>query len=233
MKTKKNFITIILISATFVLISGLMIVKATQNEDRRSRYKQRDQYIKLTSLSGMEIGDQISMAARQHMFLKDFETAFGTVSTLQNPKGPDQKGMTHYFYHAPSQRVFYLWVQNGELRGFNSNYGYADIKSDVVLETPPFIAGESIRNSILGLAILLWIVSFIAGIFMLKFRQYVGAVLIFLSIICGLCWFLAPNYLPTMQGIFSNDNLAAALFMLFISLVYGLITLARETASPI
>jgi hypothetical protein len=40
--------------------------------------------------------------------------------------------------------------------------------------------------------------------------------------VCGLCWFLAPNYSPTKQGIFSNDNLATFVFMLICSLAFGL-----------
>jgi hypothetical protein len=210
-----------------LLILVITAYKTNQNSQRLARYRERDIRKKAAYELGREVRDGIGMAFRAHVTIDEFEKTFGPVTELTDATAPKYAEMTHSYLHEKSQRMFYLRFQDGKLLGSKSNHGSGDVDTGIVLETPAFMRTEAGRSSVLFGSLILWCIALLSAICSRRFRRNAAVILVVLSMACGLCWFLAPNYSPTVQGISSNDNLATFVFMLICSLVFSFYILAR------
>jgi hypothetical protein len=225
MRNYRRFAYLIILTTAAALILVLTAYKANQNSDRQARYRERDIREKAALELGKEVRDRIGMALRTQVTIDEFEKAFGPVTELTDVTDPKYAEMTHSYLHEKSQRMFYLRFQDGKLLGSKSNHGSGDVDTGIVLETPAFMMTEAVRSSVLLGGQILWCIALLSAIFSRRFRLNAAVILVVLSMACGLCWFLAPNYSPTVQGISSNDNLATFVFMLICS--FGFFILAR------
>ena len=204
-----------------VLIAAILFAtayKASKNEERRARFRERDQKIKAADELGQEVENRISMAWLENISIDEFEKYFGELSVLEEATDPEYADKTHIFFHKGSQRTFYLRFDNGSLAGFSSHYGAGDFDTGVVLESNEYLISEVIRKIVLYISIFSWCIILISSVLVQGIRKHSAVVLIVTALISGLCWFLAPNYTPTLKGIMSNDSLFFFLVMLAISI---------------
>jgi hypothetical protein len=210
-----------------LLILVLTAYKANQNSQRHARYRERDIRQKAAYELGREVRDRIGMAVNAQLTIDAFDEAFGPIVELTDVTDPKYANNTHSYFHDGSQRMFYLTFQDGKLLGSKSNHGSGRVDTGIVLESPAFMRTEAVRSSVLFGSLILWCIALLSVICSRRFRRNATVILVVLSMVCGLCWFLAPNYSPTVQGISSNDNLATFVFMLICSLVFSFYILAR------
>ena len=227
MRRCRQFAKWIVVAVATVLVLGLTAYKAEQNAMRRARFRERDFKQEATCALGQEVNKRVQMALMAGLTLGEFAKAFGSPAELNGPKDPKHADMTHSLFHEKSQETFYLRFLDGRLVGYRSNHALSDINTRVVLETPAFLTSESVRTSVLSASLLAWCVALIAGVRTPRFRRKAAVLLATTSILCGLCWFLAPNYSPTLRGVSSNDNLAIFGLLLIASLGFGVIASPR------
>jgi hypothetical protein len=225
----RKFAPLIALAAATGLVSVLTAYKADQNATRRARFRERDLKQEATFELGEEVNEKVRTAFKAGLTLHEFAEAFGPPGELKEVTDPKHTGMTHFLFHKKSQRTFYLQFLDGRLVGFQSSGGPSDIDARVVLETAAFLRSESVRTSVLSSALLAWCVVLVAGIRIRRFRSRAAVLLVTASVVCGLCWFLAPNYSPTWRGVLSNDHLALFVLLLIPSLGLGVKTGAPDT----
>ena len=187
MKANQGFVKSAVGIAFVLLLVALTAYKSAQNEERRGRFRERNQEVRAAVALGREIGERVTMAFRESMSMRDFKGQCGSISPLKEVADADLAQMTHTFYHAPSQRFFYLRFEDGVLKGSRSNHGSADIKTTIVLESRAYLLGESVRKTILRICILLWPVVLIAGLAVRQLRSTAPVLLVVLAGLCGLC----------------------------------------------
>ena len=160
-------------------------------------------------------------------------TPFGPVSELHTTD-PRLAQMTHSFYHKPSQRTFNLRFEDGMLMGHSSGWGSRGVQTGVVLETPDYLLSEQVRRRVLSISLLAWLAALAVCLFSRRLRRAAAMALPVLAALCGLGWFLSPVYSPTWREMSSNDMLAFAAWMLFVSLIFGLVAVrkGRPDTSP-
>ncbi len=218
----------IVLAVVMALVLGLTAYKAEQNAVRRARFRERDLKLAAACELGQEVNKRVQMAFNAGTTFDEFAEAFGSPVKLDQARDPKYADMTHSLFHEQSQHTFYLRFADGRLRGFRSNHGFGDVDTRVVLETPAFLRGESVRTSILSGGLLAWCVALVAGICKPRFRRKAAVVLVAASVVCGLCWFLNPNYSPTLRGTSSNDHLALFALLLTASLGLGAVADPRD-----
>lgn len=218
----------VVLTLVTALVLGLTAHKAEQNAMRRAHYHERDVKLKATCEFGEEVNRRVQMAFMAGVTFDKFSNEFGAPVELEEARDPKHADMTHSLLHEKSQRTYYLRFADGKLMGFRSNYGYDDIDTGVVLETPAFLRGESVRTAILSTGLLAWCVALVVTILAPRFRRRTALVLVAASMICGQCWFLDPNYSPTLSGISSNDNLFFFALLLIASLGLAAMTPPRD-----
>jgi len=201
-------------------IVAAVAYKANLNADRRARFAERDIKNKAACELASEITDRIILAFETHMDFDTFERKFGPLAEYTGGLESSRMEPTHVYVHDKTQCTLYLRFEDGHLMGIKSGNNQIQMDTAVVLETPAFHKSESVRLGILSFAKLAWLVALVGWIFVERFRRPMPTGLIVLSILCGICWFLAPNYSPTWRGIMGNDNLAFFLLMLIIALVF-------------
>jgi len=218
---------IVLIVATGLVLAWTAY-KAEQNATRRARFHERDLKQEAAVELGQEVTKRVQMAFKAGLTLREFAEAFGSPTELNEVTDPKHANMTHSLFHKKSQETFCLRFLDGRLAGFQSNHAPSDVDTGVVLETAAFLRSESVRTSVLSSALLAWCVVLVAGIRIRRFRGRAVVLLVTASMVCGLCWFLAPNYSPTWRGVLSNDNLAIFGLLLIASLGFGVRTAPRS-----
>ncbi len=223
----RQFAPLIALTAATGLVLVLTAYKAEQNATRRARFHERDLKQEAALGLGQEVTKRVQMALQAGLTLDEFARAFGMPAELEGLMDPKHADMTHLLFHKKSQQTFYLRFLDGRLVGFRSNHGISDVDAGVVLETAAFLRSESVRTSVLAIALLAWCVVLVAGIRIRRFRSRAAVLLVTASMVCGLCWFLAPNYNPTWRGVLSNDSLAVFGLMLIASLGFGVMTAPR------
>jgi hypothetical protein len=215
-----------------VLLAGAaIVVKASQNEDRRARIAERNRKIESIEALGWEVTARVQMAFRQDMSIDEFEEEFGPLSPLTGRSERGLEDKTHIYVHEPSQRGFHLRFEDGVLMGFEFSQGSDDIDPGVVLETRGYLVGESIRKGILSWALFAWLVALVVGIARPRFRPHVARILLVVAAICAACWFLDPGYSPTWEGVASDDNLVWASILLILSIGSGLLSWNRPSSA--
>ena len=225
----RQFAPLIALAAATGLVLVLTAYKAEQNAGRRARFHERDLKQEAAVELGQEVTKRVQMAFQAGLTLDEFARAFGMPAELKGLMDPKHANMTHSLFHKKSQETFYLQFLDGRLRGFQSNHAPSDVDTGVVLETAAFLRSESVRTSVLAITLLVWCAVLVAGIRVRWFRGRAAVLLMAASIVCGLCWFLAPNYSPTWRGVFSNDHLALFVLLLIPSLGLGVKTGAPDT----
>lgn len=223
----RQFAPLIALTAATGLVLALTAYKAEQNTTRRARFHERDLKQKAAVELGEEVTKRVQMALQAGLNLEGFARAFGMPAELKGAMDPKHADMTHFLFHEKSQQMFYLQFLDGRLVGFQSNHGASDVDTGVVLETAAFLRSESVRTSVLAIALLAWCVVLVAGIRIRRFRSRAAVLLVTASAVCGLCWFLAPNYGPTWRGVLTNDNLAFFWVLLIASLGFGVMATPR------
>jgi len=219
MNSLRQFPYLIVITVAAAMALMLTAYKAHQNGQRLANFRERDLKREAAYELGREVNSRVITAFKAQLSIDAFAEEFGVLTELTDTTDPKYAEMTHTFFHDGSQRLFYLRFVNDRLMGFKSHHGSGDVDTGVVLETPAFRATESVRTTVLSGGLIAWVLCLVAGLCMRRFRRYVAVLLPALSVLCGLCWLLAPNYIPTLDGISSNDNLALFGFMLIGSLV--------------
>ena len=221
MRGYRQFIWLVVLT----IVAGFCLVltagKAEQNTVRRARFGDHSLKEKAALELGEEVSKRVQMALFAGLTLDAFQRSFGPLTELRPGAEPEHADMTHTLFHEKSQRTFYLRFVDGKLVGFSSSQGTGEVNTGVVLETPAFLKGESVRTSVLSSGILAWFGVLVAGVHIRRFRGKAGVLLVALAMVCGLCWFLAPNYSPTWRGISSNDSLAIFVLLLIASLALG------------
>jgi len=220
-----------IIILTTVLTLVLTAYKANQNAERYAHFLERDLKQKAAYELGREVTKRLGMAAAGQMTIGDIEEAFGPLTEISDTSESENNKSTHSLFHDKSQRTFYLRIQDGQLMGSHSSHGPSDIDTGVVLETRTFLITETVRTLILYGALIAWFIVLFIGIRVQHFRGKAFILLIVLSVVCGLCWFLAPNYSPTVRGILSNDMLAAFGLMFACSFAFGVAGLGQPLQS--
>jgi len=221
------------LTAFAALILALCAYKADLNADRHWRFRQRDLKQQALFDLGQEVTERLNLAMTTQIGFETFIDTFGPVTEPTNPEHPLSPGSTTYtYFHPQSQRTFDLQFHEGRLTGVSSHHSSSDIDTGVILETPAFLASESVRTLALSCGLLAWFGLLIVGIAVPRFRSTVFPVLIVLSLLCGVCWFLAPKYSPTLTGIASNDSMAGFVFLLIISLAFGVTRSVRPEDHP-
>jgi hypothetical protein len=214
--------------------AGLVLVltayKAEQNAARRARFRERDLRWEAANDLGQEVLKRIQMALEAGLTFPEFARAFGAPAELSGAADPGNTGMTHSVFHKKSRQTFYLRFRDGRLEGFSSGHVTGPVGAKIVLETPAFRRSESVRTAVLSGGLLAWCVVLVAGIYFRRFRRRAATWLVTASLVCGLCWFLAPNYTPTWSGVWSNDGLALFVFLLIASLGFGVAAPRDEDA---
>lgn len=220
MRNYRQFAYLVIVTMAAALVLVLTGYKAHRNSERLARYQERDIRQKAAYELGSEVRDRIGMAIEVQLTIDAFEEAFGPVTELTDATHPKYAKMTHSYLHEKSRRIFYLRFKDGKLLGF-SGHDSSKLDTGFILESPAFMRTEAVRSAVLLLALILWCIALLSAICSRRFRRNATFILVVLSMTCGLCWFLAPNYSPTKQGISSNDNLATFVFMLICSLAFG------------
>ncbi len=230
MRGYRQFTRLVILTVVAGLILVLTAYKAELNADRLSRFRQRDSKQQAAFELGQEVSQRLFLALKAGMTLDEVEEAFGPVTELKNVR--DQQSAdaaTYALLHEKSQRAFDLEFRNGRVASVASNHSPSAIDTGIVLETPAYLASESVRTLALSVSLLAWCAALFAAIAAARFRRDASILLVGLSVMCGLCWFLAPNYSPTLRGISSNDNLAFFALLLICSLGLGA-TVSRQSA---
>lgn len=216
-------------NSTFCVTGGIFLIvillfatayKADINKDRFARFRERDQKMKAAYELGREVNDRMGVSMKAHITLNEFKKNFGPVSRLEGVTDSKYAEKTHLFFHEKSQRKFYLRFENGLFVGYGSSHGNHDIDTGVVLESHEYLMGENVRRATLLVVLLVWGVTLLLSIFLKKIRSNAAAVLIFTSILSGLCWFLSPGYTPTFYGVVRNDSLCFFLVMFAVSISF-------------
>lgn len=214
-----------------VAATGLALVatawKAEQNADRRARFHERDLRLNAADELGEEVTTKLSMALFSGVPFDEFRRAFRPPAELREVTDPKYPGMTHSLTIEKSRQVFYLRFEDGRLMGFQGGDQIGPMDAGVVLETPAFLASETVRGMVLSAGLVTWGAALVVGLCSLRLRRTAAVVLVVTSMLCGLCWFLTPNYDPAWRGISSNDNLAYFAFMLIASLGIGATATSR------
>jgi hypothetical protein len=229
MRGYRQFTWLVVLTIVAGLFLALTAVKAEQNAARRARFHDHALKEKAALELGEEVTERILMALQAGLTLDAFQKAFGPLTELHAGTEPPHADMTHSLFHEKSQRTFYLRFVDGRCTGFGSTQGMGEVDTGVILETPAFLKGESVRTAALFAAQVAWCGTLVAGICTRRSRGRVGVLLVALAMVCGLCWFLAPNYSPTWRGISSNDSLAVFVLLLMTSLGFG-VTRSRTSA---
>ncbi len=207
----------ILGTVLMVIVLFATAYKASKNEDRLARFRERDQRQKAAYELGREVNDRIRMSWKGNITIDEFQKDFGPLSDLEGVTDPKYANMTHLFLHKESQRTFFLRFEDGLLMGSQSNHGSGDIDTGVVLESDEYLKSELVRKAILSIALLAWCLILVLSVLLRNIRSHAAVALIFAALLSGLCWFLVPNYTPTLGGVTSNDNLFFFVIMLAIS----------------
>ena len=232
MKAVGRFAWLTAVAMIVGLTLALTAYKAHQNADRHARFLERNQRQKAAYELGREVNERMRMAFRARMPINTFQEAFGPLTEIKDVTDPKHAKMTHSLFHEKSQRLFYLRFEDGVLVGSKSHHGTGDVDTGVVLETPAFRVSESARNGVLLVGLTAWGFVLLGGVFVIRFRRSAALLLVVLSMVCGLCWLLAPNYTPTLKGISSNDSLATFGLMLICSLGFALVTCTQPLRKP-
>ncbi len=223
----RQFAPLVILTAATGLVLAWTAYKAEQNATRRTRFHERDLKQEAAFELGEEVTKRVQMALQAGLTFDEYARAFGMPVELGGVTDPKQADMTHFWFHKKSQQMFYLRFLDGRLVGFQSNHGASDVDTGVVLETAAFFRSESVRTSALAIALLAWCVVLVAGIRIRRFRSRAAVLLVTASMVCGLGWFLAPNYDPTWRGVLTNDNLAIFWVLLTASLGFGVMAVPR------
>jgi hypothetical protein len=218
MKSTKQIVGFIIGTVLIMILLFATAYKASLNEERLARFRERDQRQKAAYELGREVNDRICIAWKANITIDEFQKEFGPLSDLEGTTDPKYANMTHSFFHKESQRTFYLRFENGHLIGSQSNHGSGDIDTGVVLESEEYIKSELVRTVSLSIALLSWYIIIVLSILKQNVRNHAPITLIITALLCGLCWFLAPNYTPTLKGVMSNDNLGFFVVMFAISI---------------
>ena len=218
MKSIGRIVGIILGTVLMVIVLFATAYKASKNEERHARFRERDQRQKAAYELGREVNDRIRTSWNANITIDEFQKYFGPLSDLEGVTDPKYADKTHRFFHKESQRTFYLRFEDGRLLGSQSNYGSSDIDTGVVLESEEYIKAELVRTATLNIALLSWCLILVLSVLRRSIWSHAAVALIFTALLSGLCWFLAPNYPPTLGGVTSNDNLFFFVIMLAISI---------------
>lgn len=218
MKDRKNFIRTIIWTLLILLAIGLASYKTHLNQERRYNFREHKQLLDFAMAMGQEVKRSISIAWQQGMPIEDFTKIFGEVIPEINKSSGKPAEIGYIYYHPQSQRSFNLRFEDGTLQGYSSSHGYDDINTTVILESPAYLLSENVRGLIVIFSCISWMVVLILILVKPEYRPKLAMSLLFLAVICFLCWFLAGNYSPTWRGIRSNDFLAIGAFMLLLSL---------------
>lgn len=229
MKGYKQFSQMVLITAVIILGILLISYKVEQNAHRRANLLERDLKTTAAYELGKEVQQRVKMTLDNRTTFDEFTEAFGMPTELENKSDPEYADFTHSFFHDGSQRMFYLKFSNEGFERYSSHHSISDIKTGVVLETPAFLRTELIRESVLLVSLIVWFLMLLFVFISRKHRIISAVLLTVLSTVCGICWFLSPNYSPTLQGISSNDNLVLFLIMIVVSLCFVAVTLTRPS----
>jgi len=222
MRKRRQFAQLIGLTVAIGFVLALTVYKAEQNAARRARFRERDLKQQAAIELGQEVAKRIEMALKAGLTLSGFTEAFGPPAELHEATDQKHAGVTHSLFHKESQRTFYLQFRDGRLMGVHSGQGFGDVDTGIVLETPPFLRSESIRTWVLLGGFVAWWVILVVGIRVQRFRRRASILLATTALVCGLCWFLAPNYSPTLRGVSSNDHLAIFALLLVASLGFGM-----------
>ena len=208
---------VILGTVLMVIVLFATAYKASKNEERHARFRERDQRSKAAYELGREVSDRIRMSWKANITIDEFQKDFGPLSDLEGVTDPKYANKTHLFFHKESQRKFFLRFEDGLLMGCQS-HGSSDIDTSVVLESDKYLKSELVRKAILKIALLAWCLILVLSVLRRSIWSHAAVALIFTSLLSGLCWFQAPNYPPTLRGVTSNDNLFFFVIMLAISI---------------
>ena len=211
---------VVAVSGTVLIVTVVFATayKASKNEERLARFRERNQRQKAAYELGREVNNRIRMAFKANITIDEFQKDFGAVSDLEGVNAPKYANKTHRFFHKESQRTFLLRFEDGLLMGFGSNHGDGDVDTGVVLESEEYLKSELVRNAILDIALPAWCLILVLSVFLRSIRSYAAVALISAAILSGLGWFLAPNYPPTLWGAVRNDNLFFFVIMLAVSI---------------
>ncbi|MBN1359436.1 MAG: hypothetical protein JW993_02540 [Sedimentisphaerales bacterium] len=225
MRDWRQAVRLAILTVVAVAVLALTAYKTELNADRLSRFRQRDLRQQAAWELGQEVTQGLFLALKAGMTFDEIERAFGPVAELENvADSHPADASTYSLFHPKSQRTFEVEFRDGRLTRVSSNHSPSDVDTGIVLETPAYRASESVRTAVSSLSLLTWIVVLCVGIGIPRFRHNASTLLVVLSFACGLGWFLAPNYSPTLHGIASNDNLALFVFLLIGSLGFGAAT---------
>ncbi len=230
MKQNQRFIGVIVVTVFSLVTLGLTAYKADLNADRRARFRERKAKSEAAILIGTKENDRIRAAQHAQIPIEEFQKMFGTVRELSAADTEKESGMTHVYTDELSQREFLLRFEDGRLMGYHSSQSSSEIDTGVVLETQAFKGSEGIRTILLPVAFIGWCSAVIIYFSVKQARVSVSMVMVALSIVCGLCWYLKPNYSPGLQGIASNDSLFFFVLMLLCSLGAVIITRTHYSA---
>ena len=164
MRRGRQFAQWIVVAVAMMLVLALTAYKAEQNAMRQARFRERDLKQEAACELGQEVNERVQMALLRGLTLDEFAKAFGSPVELDGPKDPKHADMTHSLFHEKSQETFYLRFLEGRLVGYRSNHALSDIDAGIVLETPAFLASESVRTSVLSASLVAWCVVLIAGV---------------------------------------------------------------------
>lgn len=206
-----------LICLVFVVVCLVMLTayKVDQNSQRMARMNQRYLDAQTVNALLMEHRNRMQTAFRARITIEEFEDTFGSIKRL-----PPGTRMTHSYTHQPSHCVYELRFVEGRLQGFNYEQDHAVAFPGIVIDSPAYLRTEAVRISVLNVSFWTWWLVLMIGIMLQNYRRKLALPLVVLSLSCGLCWYLSPGYNPSWNGIFSNDNLAFFLMMLFASFTY-------------
>lgn len=231
MNNGKKFMHTILITLSILAVVGLASYKTFLNQHRQTRYRERKQLLDSSMALGQEVARSIRLASGLHgISVEEFKEKFGKITPDTNRSSEETVLSTYTYYHPESQRTFHLRFQKGRLTGCSSNHGYDDIDtSAVILQLPAYLFSETVRETILSVSLMGWIIILITMFVRAELRPKLSKSLLILALICLICWFLAGHYSPTWRGIRSNDYLVYGIFMLILSLgIQGIKDRPRE-----
>ena len=218
MKDKKYFIYTII--STLLIIFSVLIAsyKTHLNRERYARFQEHKQKLDLCVALGEEVSRSITIAFQQGMQIDNFKKKFGELIPVESENDNKSMEQKYTYYHPQSQRTFNLRFKDGALRGINSRYGYDNIKTAVIFDSPEYLLSEKIRHLIIKVSFISWVAVLIVILFRHQQKSILSQSLLILASICFICWFLAGHYSQTLRGMKSNDYLAYGVFMLIVSL---------------
>jgi len=218
MRPTGQIVGVILGTVLMVIILFATAYKAGKNEERLARFHERDQKQEAAYRLGREVSDRISMLCKVGITIDEFQRDFGPLRDLGGGTDPEHADKTHLFFHKESQRTFFLCFEDDLLTGSQSHHGSGDIDTGVVLESDEYLKSEVVRQAILIIAVVAWCLILVLSILRRGIRSHAAVAFISAALFSGLCWFLSPNYTPTLEGVTSNDNLFFFVIMLVISI---------------